>query len=438
MGSKHSEVLPWLNKVHVGDTRHIMAQLPDNCVHTILCSPPYWGLRNYQIPETAWGGDPNCDHQWDTFQAADGSPLKKTVCARCKAWKGNLGLEPDPRMFIDNLVEVFRHARRILHPSGTAWVNLGDSYASFKDGKCVPQSGIDPDDQKNMPEDAAPNRIRATFEGLGIKNKDMLGMPWEMALALRRDGWWLRSEIIWHKGSAMPESIRDRVSRCHEQIFLFTKAERYFYDAFAIREPVAGTAHPRGNGVNPKAADAPKGVKANSSFSAAVNGLVEYRNKRSVWTVNPDSSGDREHYATYPLELISVPMNAGTSEHGVCAECYAPYKRMIEPTEEYAKHLGKGYHDHENDAVQGNMQKKREGVKKVNSSYKHLGWERTCKCPTDEIVPAVVFDPFMGSGTSGLVAAKGRRNYIGTEISPVYANMAQRRIDEEMSQLKLL
>jgi DNA modification methylase len=147
----------------------------------------------------------------------------------------------------------------------------------------------------------------------GLKPKDLVGIPWEVALALRRDGWWLRSDIIWSKPNPMPESVTDRPTKAHEYLFLLTKAEHYFYDADAIREPVAGTAHSRGNGVHPKSAPAGSGIKANESFSAAIKDLVDERNKRSVWEIATQPYPG-SHFATFPSALTEPCILAGSAK----------------------------------------------------------------------------------------------------------------------------
>ena len=170
-----------------------------------------------------------------------------------------------------------------------------------------------------------------------LKPKDLVGIPWRTAFALQADGWYLRSDIVWDKRNAMPESVTDRPSKAHDYLFLLAKRKRYFYDHVAVMEPVTGTAHSRGNGVNPKARSLDlddsscqsRSPRQNESFSSSVANLVSLRNKRSVWTI-PTQPYPEEHFATFPEELIRTPILAGTSEKGCCAHCGAPYRRILE------------------------------------------------------------------------------------------------------------
>lgn len=183
---------------YVGDCRELLKQLPDACVQTCVTSPPYWGLRDYGV-------------------------------------EGQLGLEQSPHEYVANMVDVFRGVRRVLKDDGTLWLNLGDSYAG---------SGKGPSNDKphrNMSNTAAaPNRWASIPNG--IKPKDLIGIPWMVAFALRDDGWWLRMDIVWGKPNPMPESVRDRPTKAHEYVFLLSKSETYFYDKDAIAEPSTGRA----------------------------------------------------------------------------------------------------------------------------------------------------------------------------------------------------
>jgi DNA modification methylase len=197
--------------VHVGDCRDLLAQLPDESVNCVVTSPPYWGLRDYGLPSTVWGGDPGHTHQWgkgirlhkggphgDGVMLAGGRSVveaqasTKTIdagafCA-CGAWRGQLGLEPTPDLFTAHFVEVFEGVRRVLRSDGVLWLNLGDSYATSGSSQ------------------GQPNRSPVS----GLKPKDMVGIPWTVAFALRAAGWWLRSDVIWNKPNPMPEAVTDR------------------------------------------------------------------------------------------------------------------------------------------------------------------------------------------------------------------------------------
>lgn len=277
-----------------------------------------------------------------------------------------------------------------------------------------------------------------------------------VALALQADGWWLRSDIIYSKKNPMPESVTDRPTRKHEYIFLLTKAKRYYYDAEAIKEKVTGNAHARGNGVNPKAAyKSPYGQgftrraktpgknsriyqdrdpqhsparksRQNESFSAAVSGLVSLRNKRTVWTIATQSFSDC-HFATFPQKLAEIPIRAGTSEIGACAECGSPWERVVEKVKPPLRTVKT------NGPIGGH------GLLGTNRfdepiKTKTTGWQPTCTCNA-ETVPAVVFDPFGGSGTVKNVAERLGRKAIVIDRKFEYCQMAKKRCVSD--QLKL-
>ncbi|PWC10525.1 DNA-methyltransferase [Brenneria corticis] len=261
-------------QLHVGDCLESLRHLPEQSVHCCVTSPPYYGLRDYGVA-------------------------------------GQIGLEQTPDEYIAALVAVFRETRRVLRDDGTLWLNIGDSYAGT--GGRGPQSGKAFKGRARQRETIT---RAARVRGPGLKEKDLVGIPWMLAFALRADGWYLRQEIIWHKTNPMPESVTDRCTKAHEQIFLLSKSPRYFFDSKAIKEPVSGTAHSRGHGVNPKAAANAFGSKQNSSFSEAVRGLVEERNRRTVWLV-PVQGYTGAHFATFPPSLIEPCILAGSPQGGV-------------------------------------------------------------------------------------------------------------------------
>jgi DNA modification methylase len=267
-------------------------------------------------------------------------------CTKCRAWLGELGLEPTPDLFVKHTVEVFRELWHVLVDDGTLWMNFGDSYCStdkWGGGK----SG-NTGKQTIAVDGTVPSwQIRSKRPTVaGLKPKDLVGMPWRIAFALQAAGWYLRQEIIWAKPNPMPESVTDRCTKAHEHIFLLTKSSKYFFDAEAIKEKTTGTANPRGTGVNPKSTgvgfgymeDKPRTsdrrhagwddrvgssrheldgryprAKQNESFSAAVKDVVEIRNKRSVWFI-PTEAYSEAHYATFPRDLIRPCILAGTKQ----------------------------------------------------------------------------------------------------------------------------
>lgn len=263
---------------HVGDCRELLARLPDVCVQTCITSPPYWGLRNY-------------------------------------GHAGQLGLEATPELYVAAMVDVFRGVRRVLRDDGTLWLNLGDSYASAAGGYDDKGSVGATSMAVSRSTRAAVVAHRRRKPPSGLKPKDLVGIPWMVAFALRSDGWFLRSEIIWHKQNPMPESVRDRPTKAHEQIFLLSKSESYYYDADAIAEPLQrpGDAeyarrskpivdsHIVGSGRNDHGRSRGRGFAHNRKT----------RNKRSVWTVaSAPFSG--AHFACFPPRLIEPCVLAGS------------------------------------------------------------------------------------------------------------------------------
>ena len=242
-------------------------------VQTCVTSPPYFGLRDY-------GHD------------------------------GQIGLEQTPEKYIEAMVEVFRCVKDVLSDDGTLWLNIGDSYFNTNPGsggKCVlPGAG-------RAMKEARYHKAKRDFSGTDLKPKDLIGIPWMLAFALRADGWYLRQDIIWHKPNPMPESVRDRCTKAHEYIFLLSKSDRYFFDSEAMKEPVAASTVSRlaQDIANQRGSDRVPG-KTNGPMRAVGNG--ETRNRRSVWTVNTKPYKGA-HFATFPTALIEPCILAG-SRHG--------------------------------------------------------------------------------------------------------------------------
>lgn len=307
----------------VGDVRERLKELPDQSVHCCVTSPPYWGLRDY--------GE-----------------------AR------QIGLEQTPEDYVAEMITVFREVWRVLRDDGTLWLNLGDSYAgnnsrASKNGRAGfgnPREGV--------------------FErkGEGLKTKDLVGIPWQVAFALQADGWYLRQDIIWHKPNPMPESVSDRCTKSHEYIFLLSKQSKYFFDHHAIEEDAktkAGATWLEQKNAGATAGNVIVGHETRNGTQRVVHGkgvtsnLTRQdgkRNKRSVWSV-PVRPFKDAHFATFPSALIEPCILAG--------------------------------------------------------------------CP----VGGIVLDPFFGAGTTGLVAQSLKRHWVGCELNPVYAEMALKRIKDD-------
>lgn len=378
-----------------GNCMDTLATLADESVHACVTSPPYWSLRDYQTAAQPWPAV--------TYAPMPGLP----PCVHVPAMTCSLGLEPTLEAFIGHIVLVFREVRRVLRADGTLWVNMGDSYvgnrgaeawgpsAKARQGRAIASRRRD-----NAPVPRSDVRVP------GLKAKDMVGQPWRVAFALQADGWWLRSEVIWDKPNPMPESTKDRPTKAHEQLFLLSKSERYWYDHDAIKEPASGNAHPRkaisgwaagegthsaiaharpgNNGVGWGHGTAPKPrtvgrkaggayvdgkserlgrgpgwrVKDNPSMDAALANVVTHRAKRSVWRI-PTEAVKEAHFATFPTKLVEPCILAS--------------------------------------------------------------------CPPG----GVVLDPFGGSGTVGLVADRHQRHGLLCELSATYIAIARRRLTRE-------
>lgn len=344
-----------LNKIYLGDSLTTLKTLPDGFVNCCITSPPYWGLRDY-------GKD------------------------------GQIGLEATPDEYVSKLVELFREVRRVLKDDGVLWLNLGDSYSGSNGNGSVAQTfGQDKFVKFNSP----------TGKVQGLKPKDLVGIPWMVAFALRADGWYLRQDIIWHKPNPMPESVTDRCTKSHEYIFLMSKSPQYYFNNEAIKEKAIygmNGEDKRPSGVvrdreydydsKQKAMGRHKNLqyKGQSNHTMHVkrdkragegriayggkrNGeegqgqesfvsIPEYRNKRDVWTVTTKPCS-LAHFATFPEDLILPMVLAGCPEGGI------------------------------------------------------------------------ILDPFMGAGTTALVAKKNGCNYVGCELNPAYIEIAEKRIAQE-------
>jgi DNA modification methylase len=343
--------------------------LRDETVQCVVTSPPYWGLRDYGTAEWV-GGDADCDHQQGRPGAGradgvvdergqrnrDGVGSMGGDCRRCGARRidAQLGLEATPEEYVSHIVDVFREVRRVLRSDGTLWLNLGDSYAGGKTGRS--DHGVD-----DATVGLQGNSRGAVHVGYakprpvppGLKPKDLVGIPWMVAFALRADGWWLRSDIIWAKPNPMPESVTDRPTKSHEYLFLLTKSERYFYDADAIRE---ANSNPNLTEMQVDWRDRPNNGEWPVGTGGWMGSVQSGRNARSVWEIATQPYPEA-HFATFPEELPRRCLLAGTAKGDT------------------------------------------------------------------------VLDPFCGSGTTGAVAVRHGRRFVGMDLSAEYLAMALNRID---------
>ena len=364
-----------------GDVLTVLARLPSDHFHAVVTSPPYWGLRDYGV-------------------------------------EGQIGLEPTPELFIAKMVSVFAAVRRVLRPDGTLWLNLGDSYVANR-GNTEANPGYD-----NKAAHGGANLAIKQFTMPG-KPKDLIGIPWRVALALQADGWWLRSDIIWHKPNPMPESVTDRPTKAHEYVFLLTKAARYYYDAEAVKETTEfSNTHSRGTKLSPpKEAAGVAAGNGHKGWTQSTLDPVSSRNLRDVWTI-PSQPYTEAHFATFPEALVEKPILAGTSEKGCCAECGAPWERQVETSQEILSATGGpggSGHDHEG------MARHTSGPR-TRRIDKTTGWCASCTHDA-AVVPCTVLDPFAGSGTTLAVARRLGRNAVGIELNPAYVKLAEKRLE---------
>jgi DNA modification methylase len=376
-------------KILQGDVLEILGTLDAESVQTVVTSPPYWGLRDYQIPPSVWGGDADCEHNWGedikpagyrsnenrnteglTSPAIERRDQWQTsaFCVKCGAWLGQLGLEPTPELYVEHLVMIFQEIKRVLRDDGVVWLNLGDSYASGK-GTCYnPGGGENSLGQERKAAGVHPldRGNKSALAMSGLKPKDLVGIPWRVAFALQADGWWLRSDIIWHKPNPMPESVTDRCTNAHEYVFMLSKAARYYYDAEAVKEPFADErmgnpgayrwayGEAVGKGKGPTSLLQEDGSVKGWNIDGGKSG----RNRRDVWTISTKPC-PLAHFATMPPELAETCILAGSAEGDT------------------------------------------------------------------------VLDPFGGAGTTGLVADRLGRDAILIELNPDYCEMARKRIQED-------
>jgi DNA modification methylase len=507
-------------KILEGHCITVLRTLAAESVHCIWTSVPYFGLRSYQTVPQVWGGDEACEHVFaertidaeigrgNWTQGTNGrgevqpggvdvarEPIRtksaQGFCQRCGAWRGEHGLEPSLRMWVENEVAIWRELRRVLRKDGVVWLNVGDAYAS-NGGASGAQTLPDYKGHDQRPEVANPGFKRWEKDYAGLKPKQRLMMPARLALALQDDGWFLRDEIIWQKPNPMPSSVEDRTTPAHEMLYMLTRSARYFYDQTAIREPFADSSIVR---LSQKSIDSQEGGPKQDAFDIAglndragsrrpneiVQGLSQkikrkpagwdtadgshstirhttgrsgnkerklgvdrgrpdshmggsvpwegnMRNRRSVWTIATEPFPG-SHFATAPTALVEPCIKAGTSERGCCPACGAPWKRDIEkefvPQDDVSEERGVRGADGQKPMDESNQW---EGFPRGTTSSETLGWSPTCKCPAHDPVPCTVLDPFLGSGTTALVADRLGRNCIGIELNSEYAKLARYRI----------
>lgn len=406
-------------KIIEGDALAMLRTLPAGTFQCCVTSPPYFGLRDYGV-------------------------------------EGQMGLEESPEAFVAGMVAVFREVRRVLRDDGTLWLNIGDSYASSPPGNVrgvSERSGLNgaASDKYRETLMAGHATKRDTSKLPGIKPKDMIGIPWMLAFALRADGWFLRCDVIWSKPNPMPESVTDRCTKAHEYVFLLTKRPTYFYDQEAIREGrtsdedangFRGGAYVRDLGIDNAAMGKRKVVGnkrvkvpggwdnkpgGHSTIHRTGRTEAEYveaetregRNARSVWTIATEPFKEA-HFATMPTKLALRCVLAGSSERGQCPSCGAPWERLVKKTPMVLER---------SERTHSMGQTRASGTMVSPPSSETIGWAPTCACcwPHDP-VPQHVLDPFGGAGTTALVADRLGRDATIIELNPASIDIARRRI----------
>lgn len=312
-----------MSRVINGDALTELRILPDESVDMCVTSPPYYGLRDYGTGK--WiGGDPNCKHIADASKTKhfgndlfnENRPSRdltitpgyyKATCPLCGAVRedNQIGLENTPNDYIDRLVAVFHEVRRVLKPQGTLWLNIGDSYCN-SNGYARASEQFQRKGRNDAP---ANDRDLTQLHDAGYKTKDLIGIPWMLAFALRNDGWYLRQDIIWQKPNPMPESVTDRCTKSHEYIFLFSKSPKYYFDHEAIQEE-AKWSEDRRKDEGRIEYDGKRAEGQDPHAQQSFVKIVERRNKRDVWSV-PVSPIKEAHFATFPKKLIEPCILAG-------------------------------------------------------------------------------------------------------------------------------
>jgi DNA modification methylase len=374
-----------INTFLQGDALAVLKTLPDNFVQCVVTSPPYYRLRSY-LP--------------------DGHSDKYL----------EIGLEVTPQEFVTNLVKIFREVRRVLRSDGTLWLNLGDTYSNDRkwgghaSGK----------HRKELHEMERPRRYT------GLPGKNLLMVPSRVAIALQDDGWILRSDIIWHKLAAMPESVEDRPTSAHEHVFLFAKSEQYFYDTEAIKEPSVSN-HPSGNGFKRDARLSYLNPDGSARGNDSQWQISPTRNRRNVWSLSAQPYPEA-HFATMPPKLIEPCILAGTSPKA-CEHCNTAWKRKVARTDP-VKMAGP---NHTKSILAQNQGGPTGKTSMLYSGHVYgretVGWEPACTCANNTgSGKCIVLDPFSGAGTTALVALQHGRNYLGIELNPDYITLARKRI----------
>ncbi len=297
-----------LNHIYTGDCLDVLSSMPSESIDCCVTSPPYYGLRDYEVEPSIWGGDPECAHKWgkvvrkgtsggkkskkvqikgkENFQIVAGH--EQNYCAKCGAWRGALGLEPSPEMYIDHLCSIIMELHRVLKKTGTLWLNIGDSYAG---SNIVGRTDID--EKFAFAKGSSLEGKTQSFDWGYLKPKNLCFIPTRVAIELQKRGWCVRNDIIWHRPNQMPAPVKDRCILSHEHFFLLSKSRKYYFDYKAIQEP----------------------------YEDKANKTVEMKSKRDVWSINTVANPEG-HFAMFPPDLIEPCILAGCPKDGVCLDIF--------------------------------------------------------------------------------------------------------------------
>ena len=441
-----------------GDVREVLKTLDDESVQCVVTSPPYWGLRDYGT--ATWeGGDEGCEHTINdgTYDPKKGKVAErpdrssdKSCCIRCGAKRidAQLGLEPTPEEYVANMVSVFQEVKRVLRKDGTVWLNLGDSYA--RQGGDSSKTGRHWDGRKDNPS-TGHNRYA---NKIGLKNKDLVGIPWRVAFALQADGWYLRSDIIWNKPNPMPESVTDRPTKSHEYIFLLTKSAKYYYDYGAITEKATTSTKERDlyQRTGYKKIDKYGDAETEAMYR---QGMHRDRGKNLIAT-RPDLPSQKEF-----VDFIRSKTNAKelSEKSGIKLSTVEHWFRYDEsgfsfPNVEDWMIIKDFVKDEDMDERLTNVMFHYDSVKETGTRNKRSVWKITTKpykeahfATFPEELPEtcikagtqkgdVVLDIFAGSGTTLRVASKLGRKGIGIELNPEYIKILKKRCKIESMSLE--
>jgi site-specific DNA-methyltransferase (adenine-specific) len=412
-----------------------------------MTSPPYWGLRDYGIEPQIWDAVEGCSHEWqehikkpvggkgykcanvgankNDFSNMRDHNIVTNFCLKCNAWRGSLGLEPTIELYIRHMIQIFDEIYRVLRDDGCLFVNLGDTYSGGnRDSGSVDLSRLKSKEAKHTNGwHIQPNR-----QLKDIPSKSLCQIPSRFAIAMTDAGWILRNEIIWHKPNSMPSSASDRFTIDFEKIFFFTKSQKYYFEQqFENNTSTAGNRNVfRGYGdyTTQGNSNAFNGNTRSHNQVSGNDGILQGRNKRTVWTI-PTEPYTEAHFATYPSKLCETPIKAGCPEF-ICTKCGKAREKVFEPSEEYKKHLGKGYHDHSADIEVGMSQPRHKNYKSITAEYLHTGYtDCNCNAPFE---PGIVLDPFAGSCTTLDVARRLGLRWIGIEVKQEYIEIGKKRM----------